>query len=51
MARFEKEEEIPIMVDGAQWFVGVDWATQSHCVCLLDAEGRQAGQREFAHGG
>ena len=39
------------MVDDVQWFVGIDWATQSHCVCLLDAEGRQVGQREFAHGG
>jgi transposase len=39
------------MVDDVQWFVGIDWATQSHCVCLLDAEGKQVGQREFAHGG
>lgn len=39
------------MVNDVQWFVGIDWATQSHCVCLLDAEGRPAGQREFAHGG
>ena len=39
------------MIDDVQWFVGIDWATQSHCVCLLDAEGRQVGQREFAHGG
>ena len=39
------------MVNDVQWFVGIDWATQSHCVCLLDAEGRSAGQREFAHGG
>lgn len=39
------------MVNDVQWFVGIDWATQSHCVCLLGAEGRPAGQREFAHGG
>ncbi|MGX1322888.1 transposase [Bradyrhizobium sp. USDA 377] len=39
------------MVNDVQWFVGIDWATQSHCVCLLDAEGRPAGRREFAHGG
>jgi transposase len=39
------------MVDDVEWFVGIDWATQSHCVCLLDGEGRQVGQREFAHGG
>jgi len=39
------------MINDVQWFVGIDWATQSHCVCLLDAEGRRVGQREFAHGG
>jgi transposase len=39
------------MVDDHQWFVGIDWATQSHSVCLLDAEGRRVGEREFAHGG
>jgi transposase len=39
------------MVDDVQWLVGIDWATQSHCVCLLDAEGRRVGQREFAHSG
>jgi len=39
------------MVNDVQWFIGIDWATQSHSVCLLDAEGRQVGQREFAHGG
>jgi transposase len=39
------------MINDIQWFVGIDWATQSHCVCLLDAGGRRVGQREFAHGG
>jgi transposase len=39
------------MVNDVHWFVGIDWATQSHCVCLLDAEGRRVGEREFAHGG
>jgi transposase len=39
------------MINDIQWFVGIDWATQSHCVCLLDAEGRPVGQREFVHGG
>jgi transposase len=39
------------MINDMQWFVGIDWATQSHCVCLLDAEGRPAGQRDFVHGG
>ena len=39
------------MINDMQWFVGIDWATQSHCVCLMDAEGRRVGEREFAHGG
>ena len=26
------------MIDDVQWFVGIDWATQSHRVCLLDAK-------------
>ena len=38
------------MID-VQWFVGIDWATQSHCVCLLDVEGRRVNERDFAHGG
>jgi transposase len=39
------------MVEDVGWFVGIDWAMQSHRVCLLDAEGRRVGEREFAHGG
>jgi transposase len=39
------------MVEDMGWFVGIDWATQSHRVCLLDAEGRRVGEREFTHGG
>src|SRR3982074_939732 len=39
------------MIDDVQWFVGIDWATQSHRVCLLDAEGRQISERDFAHDG
>ncbi|MGY0569702.1 IS110 family transposase [Bradyrhizobium sp. RDM12] len=39
------------MIEDAHWFAGIDWATQSHSVCLLDAEGRQVARREFAHDG
>ena len=39
------------MTDDIRWFVGIDWATQSHRVCLLDADGRQVNERDFAHGG
>jgi transposase len=39
------------MIDDGQWFVGIDWATQSHRVCLLDIEGRHVNERDFAHSG
>jgi hypothetical protein len=39
------------MIDDIKWFVGIDWATQSHRVCLLDVEGRHVNERDFAHGG
>ena len=39
------------MIDDVQWFVGIDWATQSHHVGLLDREGRHVNERDFAHGG
>jgi len=39
------------MIDNVQWFVGIDWATQSHRVCPLDIEGRRVSERDFAHGG
>ena len=39
------------MVEDVHWFIGIDWATQSHRAVLLDAEGSQVGEREFSHGG
>lgn len=33
------------------WFVGVDWASRSHRVCLLDAAGRRVAERDVPHGG
>lgn len=39
------------MIDKVRWFVGIDWATQSHRVCVLDTDGRQVGERDFAHDG
>ena len=35
----------------SQWFVGVDWASQFHQVCVLDARGVCQGQRSFPHSG
>jgi len=37
--------------DGADWFVGVDWACETHHVVLIDARGRKIAERGFPHGG
>lgn len=33
------------------WFAAVDWGSEKHQACLLDASGEVAGEREFPHGG
>jgi len=33
------------------WFVGIDWATEAHEVCILDAAGAVVEQRSVAHTG
>lgn len=33
------------------WFAGVDWGSQKHHTCLLDAQGTVVGEREFPHSG
>ncbi len=39
------------MDDQGDWFVGVDWASQTHRAVVLDARGRKLGERDFAHNG
>jgi transposase len=40
------------MSDGTvSWFAGIDWGSEKHQVCLLDAAGKVVGEREFRHGG
>src|SRR5215218_930123 len=34
-----------------RWFAGVDWGSQKHQACVLDAAGKVVGEREFPHGG
>ena len=34
-----------------KWFAAVDWGTEKHQSCILDAGGRIAGEREFSHDG
>jgi transposase len=33
------------------WFAGVDWGSERHHACIVDAEGFIAGEREFPHSG
>src|SRR5919206_4598073 len=33
------------------WFAGVDWGSERHQACLLDAAGQVVGERAFRHGG
>ena len=32
-------------------FVGIDWATQKHDVCVVDTQGEVVGERQFKHSG
>jgi transposase len=34
-----------------RWYVGIDWATEAHQVCVLDAEGAVCGERSIPHSG
>jgi transposase len=39
------------MPDEIRWFVGIDWASESHQVGVLDASGQCLGERSVPHGG
>jgi len=39
------------MEEALEWFVGIDWASEKHRVCLLDGTGRCVGERDVPHGG
>jgi Transposase len=34
-----------------RWFIGIDWATERHEVCLMDAEGRAINRKTVEHTG
>jgi transposase len=35
--------------DAFAWYVGIDWGSAEHAVCLLDASGQVCGERRVAH--
>jgi len=37
------------VADEFQWFLGIDWGSEAHALCLLDATGRIRGTRTVAH--
>jgi hypothetical protein len=37
--------------DTISWFAAVDWGSEQHQTCILDAAGRIRGERAFPHGG
>jgi transposase len=39
------------MNDQTKWFVGIDWASEQHRVCLLDADGKPVAERDVKHDG
>jgi transposase len=39
------------MTNDAIWFVGLDWASDQHRVCLVDADGKQVAERDVKHDG
>jgi transposase len=43
--------EVESMTNEVRWFVGIDWATEQHRACLLDAEGKRVGERDVKHDG
>src|SRR5271166_2912462 len=40
-----------VMSTDVRFFVGIDWASETHQVCLVAADGKIVGERAFAHGG
>ena len=37
------------MAETFEWFLGIDWGSEAHALCLLDAQGRVCGTRTVAH--
>jgi hypothetical protein len=40
-----------MMAKGLTWWVGLDWGTRQHAVCVQDAAGTVVGERTVAHSG
>jgi transposase len=40
-----------IVTEEIEWFVGIDWASENHQVCLVDARGKCLGECTVSHSG
>ena len=38
-------------MEGLEYFVGIDWGSETHQVCIVDGGGTVLGERAFRHGG
>ena len=36
-------------MDMIEWFVGADWGSEAHQVCIIDGEGSVRGERSFVN--
>ena len=43
------EERGDHVADTFEWFLGIDWGSEMHALCLLDATGRMCATRTVAH--
>ena len=46
-----KQGEGTMIQEAVAWFVGVDWGSEKHQVCVLDGHGAIVGERVFLHSG
>ena len=44
-----RQEARQRVADEFEWFLGIDWGSEVHALCLLDATGRIRGTRTVAH--
>jgi len=36
-------------MDHVSWYVGIDWGSEGHAVCVVDAMGRRREERRVIH--
>lgn len=44
-----QEEAVVSLLEKVSFYVGIDWAAETHAVCVLDATGRMKAQFMIGH--